>query len=229
MAPRAPSPRRGMKPAWCLDAAHRPRRAYQAPPAAANRASPGARPPRPPPPRGRDDYYPRAAREGVAGEIGEIEINRNTPSAPEFWRYPKSPEFLGGRNRAQRAVWRVRPPSGRRADRRAARRGPSGRRPPTCTKRLVGEVVSRNEQNARSAAPPPLPQQPRAQRRLPSLLLLLLPLLLLLLLLPLLLLLLPLLLLPLPLPLLLLLLPSQEAQRHRDAPRPTAKRPAAVA
>jgi uncharacterized RDD family membrane protein YckC len=95
----------------------------------------------------------------------------------------------------------------------------------------VGEVVSRNEQNARSAAPPPLPQQPRAQRRLPSLLLLLLPLLLLLLLLllPLLLLLLPLLLLPLPLPLLLLLLPSQEAQRHRDAPRPTAKRPAAVA
>ena len=94
----------------------------------------------------------------------------------------------------------------------------------------MGEVVSRNEQNARSAAPPPLPQQPRAQRRLPSLLLLLLPLLLLLLLLlPLLLLLLPLLLLPLPLPLLLLLLPSQEAQRHRDAPRPTAKRPAAVA
>ena len=85
----------------------------------------------------------------------------------------------------------------------------------------MGEVVSRNEQNARSAAPPPLPQQPRAQRRLPSLLLLLLPLLLLLLL--------PLLLLPLPLPLLLLLLPSQEAQRHRDAPRPTAKRPAAVA
>jgi len=94
----------------------------------------------------------------------------------------------------------------------------------------VGEVVSRNEQNARSAAPPPLPQQPRAQRRLPSLLLLLPLLLLPLLLLPLLLLLLlPLLLLPLPLPLLLLLLPSQEAQRHRDAPRPTAKRPAAVA
>ena len=94
----------------------------------------------------------------------------------------------------------------------------------------MGEVVSRNEQNARSAAPPPLPQQPRAQRRLPSLLLLLLPLLLLLLLLlPLLPLPLPLLLLPLPLPLLLLLLPSQEAQRHKDAPRPAAKRPAAAA
>jgi len=55
---------------------------------------------------------------------------------------------------------------------------------------------------------------------LPLLLLLLLPLLLLLLLLlpP-----------PLPLLLLLLLLPSQEAQRHKDAPRPAAKRPAAVA
>ena len=34
---------------------------------------------------------------------------------------------------------------------------------------------------------------------------------------------------PLPLPLLLPLLPSQEAQRHKDAPRRAAKRPAAVA
>ena len=55
----------------------------------------------------------------------------------------------------------------------------------------------------------------------PAALLLLLPLLLPLLLL----LLLP----PLPLPLLLPLLPSQEAQRHKDAPRRAAKRPAAVA